>query len=113
MFFAVQDGESVGVTMLAQAREKSGDGNPVDGLGHLSTVAVKPAYWGRGIARALVNEALNEARVRKFERVQLWVNAWNARAIRLYEFLGFRQTTDQQLDDYGKLMHRYEISVEL
>ncbi len=39
---------------------------------------------------------------RNYSRVQLWVNGWNARAIRLYERLGFQQMVDQQLDDYGK-----------
>ena len=109
LFFAVRDDEIVGVTMLAQACDKLRKGAPIEGLGHISTVAVKPAFWGRGIAQALLAKALREASLRKYRRVQLWVNGWNTRGMRLYEYLGFSKTADQQLDDYGKVMYRYEV----
>ena len=112
LLFADGDREAVGVTILAQAREKSGKGALIDALGHISTVAVKPSHWGRGIAQLLLKEALRDASLRKYGRVQLFVNGWNTRAMRLYEFVGFRQTADQQFDDYGKVMYRYEVTLK-
>ena len=52
---------------------------------------VKPEARGKGIARALLHEALSLARsVPEVQQVNLCVNASNAGAIQLYESVGFK-----------------------
>ena len=48
-----------------------------------------PGFRGRGLGRALMSAALDAARALDFERVELEVFASNARALALYEALGF------------------------
>lgn len=61
-------------------------------LGEL-TVAVDPAFQGRGIGRSLFAELLTAVRAQHppIRRVELLVRESNAGAIRLYEQLGFRR----------------------
>lgn len=62
-----------------------------DGSYYIDAVAVYPEYRGRGIARRLMEEALAEAAAMGFDEVSLYVFAENRRAVRLYEFLGYRE----------------------
>jgi [ribosomal protein S18]-alanine N-acetyltransferase len=57
---------------------------------HITTIAVRPEYRRRGHARALIGAAL--AAFPDASRVHLEVRPTNARAIALYESLGFRET---------------------
>ena len=61
-------------------------------LGEL-TIAVHPAHQGRGVGRALFAELLRIVRDERpaVERVELITRESNARAIALYESLGFRR----------------------
>ncbi len=54
-------------------------------------ISIIHAYQGRGVGRALMNACLDFAdRWANYARVELTVHADNARAIKLYESLGFR-----------------------
>ena len=57
---------------------------------HITTIAVRPEYRRRGHARALIGAAL--AAFPDASRVHLEVRPTNAKAIALYESLGFRET---------------------
>jgi ribosomal protein S18 acetylase RimI-like enzyme len=59
----------------------------------ISNVAVKPRYRGRGIARALVTAAIDDARLQGGREVSLQVRTGNAPAIHLYRSLGFEDRT--------------------
>lgn len=48
-----------------------------------------PEYRGQGLGRKLAERAITDARARGIVRIELEVFASNARAIRLYERLGF------------------------
>lgn len=48
-----------------------------------------PDYRGQGLGRRLIDAALDKARQERFIRVELSVHADNARAIALYEKVGF------------------------
>lgn len=55
----------------------------------LRTLAVDPDAQGRGIARAMVEDALLHLRADGIRRVELYAESDNARALRFYERLGF------------------------
>lgn len=78
----------------------------------LYSVAVDPAARGRGLGRALVEEALRVAEDRERLFLRLEVRTDNGEAIRLYERLGFRRLG--RVDDYyedGGAAYRYERAV--
>jgi ribosomal protein S18 acetylase RimI-like enzyme len=63
---------------------------------HLVSMWVDPGYRRRGVARALVDQALRWAAERRAREVILWVADQNTAARRLYERLGFRPTGERQ-----------------
>lgn len=54
-------------------------------------MGVLPDYRGRGIGRRLLEACIAKAWTRGITRIELEVRADNARAIRLYDALGFQQ----------------------
>ena len=64
--------------------------NQANGL--FDGLAVDPAYHRRGLASALVRDALDQAHRRDVQRIDLFVLTDNEPAIRLYEQHGFRRT---------------------
>ena len=55
-------------------------------------VAVLKDYWHLGIGKAMMEALVAFAREAGYEQVNLSVASDNLRAIRLYEYLGFRET---------------------
>ena len=55
----------------------------------MSILAVDPDYHGQGIGRQLLNTAAEQAQGRGYRRLSLHVAATNARALRLYQGVGF------------------------
>ncbi|HET6726097.1 MAG TPA: GNAT family N-acetyltransferase [Gammaproteobacteria bacterium] len=56
------------------------------------TVVVHPGHTGRGLGRRLMTHAIEWAQASpEFEKIELTVRSTNARAIRLYESLGFER----------------------
>jgi putative acetyltransferase len=72
--------------------------------GWLDQVAVAPANWSRGIAGTLMEEAKRVAP----NRIRLDVNQTNARAIQLYERLGFHRTGEGTNRNSGAATFLYE-----
>lgn len=71
--------------------------------GHLEALFIDPAFHGKGIGRALVDEA-----VKRFPSLSTDVNAQNLQAVGFYEHLGFERTGYSALDGQGRaypLMH--------
>ena len=54
-------------------------------------ISVRKAYWGCGVASALMEAVLAFAVENGFEQINLAVRSDNLRAIRLYEKFGFRK----------------------
>ena len=54
-------------------------------------IAVRKAWWGCGVASALMQEILKFAEANGFEQLNLEVRSDNARAIRLYARFGFQK----------------------
>ena len=69
----------------------------------IANVATHPDFRRRGIARALTERAMDQARKRGFRELWLHVRDDNAEAVRLYDCLGFvaraRRTTYQARPD--------------
>lgn len=71
---------------------------------HILNLAVHPACRRRGIARRLLQEALQRARDRHCQTAWLEVRPSNTAALALYQSLGFRQilTRKRYYDDTGE-----------
>lgn len=107
---AEENGEMVGLALYSPAREDSGAGDIIPGLAHISSVAVKPSYWGRGIGRRLMVALMDELMSNGYPLAQLWTQNDNARAIRLYGALGFQATDDEKTFE-GEHIRRYVIDL--
>ncbi len=82
------DGQPVGfivvdATWLDRSRRR---------VGEIHELAVHPAYWGKGIARRLLEAGLAHIRTRGLTCAGLWVGEHNERAQAFYRRLGFRPT---------------------
>lgn len=62
------------------------------GLGMIQNVGVVPGHRGLGLGRCLVERAVAGFRMHGLARASLEVTVDNARAMRLYQQLGFRRT---------------------
>lgn len=110
-FLIAQEGdETVGLALYSPAREKSGAGDIIPGLAHISSVAVKPSYWGCGIGRRLMGSLIDELIFDGYSYAQLWTQDNNARAIGLYAALGFQPTDDEKVFE-GENIRRYVITL--
>ena len=81
---------------------------PIPGRCHVSSVAVRPAYWGRRLAQTVLDDTLDLARQRGYVQAQLWTHESNLRAQRLYERTGWIASGRTQLDDFGEPIRHYE-----
>jgi ribosomal protein S18 acetylase RimI-like enzyme len=84
VFVAEDDGRIVG-TYFLRANQKGG-GDHVANCGYMTA----PDASGRGVARTMAQHSLHEAKARGFATMQFnFVVATNARAVALWERLGF------------------------
>jgi ribosomal protein S18 acetylase RimI-like enzyme len=108
-FLLVADdaGQIVGMALGMQGLADDGAGPPVRGLCHVSMVFVAPDHWGMGLGGRLVDALLAEARSLGYERAQLWTQADNERARRLYEGRGFRHS-GRKKEEFGERIVHYQ-----
>jgi ribosomal protein S18 acetylase RimI-like enzyme len=107
-FLLVADDRGVvGVGLGVQGLADDGAGPPIPGLCHVAMVFVAPDRWGRGIGGRLVDALLAAARARGYCHVQLWTDADNTRAQRLYEARGFGPSGRRKSDDEGEEIVHY------
>jgi len=79
------------------------------GLGMIQNVGIVPGHRGLGLGRCLVERALAGFRMHGLDRASLEVTVDNARAMRLYQRLGFRRTrTVYKVTDPAPLEPAYE-----
>ena len=86
-FTATDDGAAVGHIELVSTGE---------GVARIARVLVDPARQGRGLGELLLRAVLDEARERGIRTLTLRVIPTNARAIALYEKLGFAFTGEEE-----------------
>lgn len=109
-FLLVADsgGRISGMAVGMQGLADDGAGPPLRDLCHIGAVFIAPDRWGEGLGGKLVDAVLSEARSRGYDRAQLWTNAANTRAHRLYERRGFGRTGREAEDDRGESIVHYE-----
>jgi GNAT superfamily N-acetyltransferase len=91
---AVQEGRVAGSCfVLAPARD--GDLGPE--VIELVAIYVDPLQWGRGIGRALVEEAVERAEREGFGEMSLWTLRDNTAARNFYQRLGWRPDGREQI----------------
>lgn len=62
--------------------------------GHIRHIQVEQAHWGKGLGRRIMQDAIDLCAQRGRRRVTLTVTKSNARAMALYERLGFVPVED-------------------
>lgn len=95
LFIYEAEGRAVGMFKLMPQKFRNSH------IMYLGGVAVDPAFRGKGIARAMLKEAIALTRQRGFTRIELTVSVENTPAIHLYEQLGFQ--TEGVLKNYAYL----------
>ncbi len=108
-FLLVADdaGEVVAMGLAMQTRSDDGAGLPVPGDCFISLIYVAPERWGHGIGKKVVDAVLAEARAQGYGRVQLWTQADNVRAQRLYESRDFRRSGREAIDPHAVVIVQY------
>ena len=76
----------------------------------LESVAVDPASQGRGIGRALIASAEEQAAGRGLEAVELYTNAAMTSNLALYPHLGYLETGRRTEDGYDRVFFRKPIA---
>ena len=80
--FARSRGQGIGFVVVTEIAPQQG---------HLTQVAVLPAYQGQGVGRMLVHHCLTQLAVRHFDTLSLIVSRANQRAFRLYQTMGMQE----------------------
>ena len=88
-FVASEGGADIGMAAIFAVAD-------APGRVHLVGMWVDPRHRRRGVARALVGEAVRWAQERQASEVILWVADHNSPARTLYERIGFRPTGERQ-----------------
>jgi len=76
-------------------------------LAHLGRLFVRPAYWGAGVATALHDAAVDEARAHGFTQMRLFTPRCHARARRFYEREGWRAVAEMPESPLGLPLIEY------
>ena len=72
-------------------------------------ISIDKEYWGLGIGRALTEACIECARKAGYEQIELEVVAENARAVRLYETVGFAEFGRNPRDFKSRLTGYQEV----
>jgi GNAT superfamily N-acetyltransferase len=97
---AEQGDRLAGMALAEPALADDGAGPPIPGRCHIGAVFVNPAVWGQGVGGRVMDALLAEAERRGYQTAQLWTQAGNERALRLYEARGFRRNgREMPIDD--------------
>src|SRR3954471_18608583 len=103
---AHDEGSAIGYAAFIAA---SATRNPLEDpqLAHLGRLFVRPKHWGAGIATALHDAAIDEARARGFTGMRLFAPRCHARARRFYEREGWRAVAEMPESPLGLPLIEY------
>jgi GNAT superfamily N-acetyltransferase len=95
VFVAELEGRVVGTVTYVRPGDAEWEGRPEpEGDAAFRALAVAPEVEGRGVARALVQACIDQARAEGRHRIVITSMAWMDRAHRLYERMGFDARPD-------------------
>lgn len=110
---AVEDGQVLGTVTVEIERDADGTPRMPDDPAHLRMLAVDPTARRRGVARALMTQAIERARASGRNAMVLPTTPYMSAGHPLYEELGFRRTPDHDIaDETGRavvLAYRLEL----
>jgi GNAT superfamily N-acetyltransferase len=107
ILMALEGDEVIGVVSMAAKTAAHAD-PPEPGTIYLWQMFVTPAWQGTGLAQALMDLAVEEARDRGFERMTLWAVAGAAQARRFYEREGWTVSGTNDESEFGLPLVQYE-----
>jgi GNAT superfamily N-acetyltransferase len=110
ILMALDGDELVGVVSMAGRTAAHADPPPA-GTIYLWQMFVRPGWQGAGLAQALMDFALAEARERGYERMTLWAAAGATQARRFYEREGWTVSEHKDAESFGLPLVRYERAV--
>ena len=87
-FVLERDGVVIGFADAGPTRDADKDPSVTS---EITTIYLDPAFWGKGLGKALCRRALDDLRADGFEEVTLWVLDTNRRARAFYEKMGFER----------------------
>ena len=102
IWVAEEEGRLVGFISAGRCLDQ----NAAPRLGEVYTLYLEPAQIGRGVGRALMDEALQGLRQRGFSEAVLWVLDRNERAQRFYRAAGFEWDGGERWEDELEDRHR-------
>lgn len=97
-------GQVAGFIVLFSRRSASGEAGE-DHL-HVENVAVFPEHHGKGLGRALLAFAEDEARRRKLPAVELYTNVKMTENLALYPRLGYVETGRRKEAGFSRVFYR-------
>jgi ribosomal protein S18 acetylase RimI-like enzyme len=102
LYVAVDEEQVIGMILSLATREDDGAGALIPRARHITGLAVLPHRQRRGVGRALLRAAVDDARAEQCDRITLWTHVGNDSARRLFEAHGFRPTGRSGHDDAGE-----------
>lgn len=75
-------------------------------------LAVSPTARGKGIAQALLKESINYAHEIGAKHIYLHTSDKMSKAIRLYEYLGFKRDTSKEFNKLNFLVKCYRLDIQ-
>jgi len=78
----------------------SRDADASSAIGEITAIYVDPSVWRSGTGSALVDAAVEAARLRSFSELTLWVLANNTHARAFYEALGFHSNGHTKTEEF-------------
>lgn len=106
---ALEAGRITGFCTLRPSGDEDADPALV---AEMPTLYVDPHSWGRGLGRALCDEAITRAIAKGFRDLTLWVLEMNTQARGFYEAFGFLPDGHSKVDEATSeslVAHRYRI----
>lgn len=108
---AVDERQIVGFCTIRTSADEDSDPKRV---AEMPTLYVQPQSWGRGVGRALCDEAITRCIAMGFRTLTLWVLDLNTQARGFYEAFGFVPDGRSKVDEATSeslVAHRYRIAL--
>lgn len=114
LLVAVADSEGAGVVGTVTVSQFGTPWAEIarEGEAEMRMLAVRPSWWGRGVADAMVVDVIGRLRAEGVARIVLLVLDGNPAPVRLYERHGFRAVPERDWCPYeGLLLRAFQLDL--